>query len=290
MDLKTRGVISSNGLTCQVLCNILYSSYFVRWLRFQCHKSWMIVTTYHTEILTIVQDTKYMKYCITLDSFPPCIPQHHVPTNTLTVHFCHVRLQNVRPLRLMIPKDFGSYAQIRLHLAKNEQDITAFHVEKFTPCQGTNGMRCLPLIQSLGHHNPLSHHRSLCLSQQPFIWSRRVPHIAQHQTECILQHVDNFLKFDPKCSDMQPLGAVLDIGPQWGATGTPAEILSRTETTLYMQPDVGTAKKMTGILIGAETIDQHGKSFILVVPDVSVYDPGVSDSLISAGRGLQRDP
>jgi len=33
----------------------------------------------------------------------------------------------------------------------------------------------------------------------------------------------------------------------------------------------------------AETIDQHGKSCILVVPDVSVYDPGMSDSLISAG-------
>ena len=89
---------------------------------------------------------------------------------------------------------------------------------------------------------------------------------------------------------MQPLGAVLDTGAKRGATGTPAEILSRTGTTLNMQPAVGTAKKMTGILMGAETIDQHGKSFILVLPDVSVYDPGVSDSLISAGRGLQRDP
>ena len=50
---------------------------------------------------------------------------------------------------------------------------------------------------------------------------------------------------------------------------------------------------MTGILMGAETINQHGKSFILVVPDVSVYDPGMSDSLISAGTpnggGLQRE-
>jgi len=54
-----------------------------------------------------------------------------------------------------------------------------------------------------------------------------------------------------------------------------------------MQPAVGTAKKMMGILMGAETIDQHGKSFILVVPDVSVYDPGMSDSLISAGRLME---
>jgi len=44
---------------------------------------------------------------------------------------------------------------------------------------------------------------------------------------------------------------------------------------------------MTGILMGAETIDQHGNSFILVVPDVSVYDPGMSESLISAGRLIE---
>jgi len=30
---------------CQVLCNILYISYLVRWLRFQCEISWLIVTT-----------------------------------------------------------------------------------------------------------------------------------------------------------------------------------------------------------------------------------------------------
>jgi len=60
-----------------------------------------------------------------------------------------------------------------------------------------------------------------------------------------------------------------------------------------MQPAIGTANKVMGILMGAETIDLHGKSFILVVPDVSVYDPGMSDSLISAGTpnggGLQRE-
>jgi len=54
-----------------------------------------------------------------------------------------------------------------------------------------------------------------------------------------------------------------------------------------MQPAVGTTKEMTGILMGAQTIDQHGKSFILVVPDVSLYDPGMSDRLISAGRLME---
>ena len=112
-------------------------------------------------------------------------------------------------------------------------------------------------------------------------------HISQHRTECILQHVDNILKFDTNHSDIQPLGAELDTGAQRGDTGTPAEISSGTGTTLNMQPAVGTTKEMTGILMGAETIDQHGKSFILVVPDVSLYDPGMSDRLISAGRLME---
>jgi len=39
---------------------------------------------------------------------------------------------------------------------------------------------------------------------------------------------------------------------------------------------------MTGILMGAETQDSHGKPFVIVVtlPDVSVYDSAMSDSLI----------
>ena len=41
---------------------------------------------------------------------------------------------------------------------------------------------------------------------------------------------------------------------------------------------------MTGILMGAETQDGHGKPFVFVVPDVSVYDPAMSDSLIPVGR------
>ena len=86
---------------------------------------------------------------------------------------------------------------------------------------------------------------------------------------CHQPHVENIWKFDTKYSDM-PLGAVLDTGAQRGATGTSTEILSRTGTTLNMQPAAGTVKKMTDNLMGAETINQHGKSFILVVLDVSV--------------------
>jgi len=53
-----------------------------------------------------------------------------------------------------------------------------------------------------------------------------------------------------------------------------------------MQPAVRTGKKITGILMGAETIDQHEKSFIFVVPDVFVH-PGMSGSLISARRLME---
>ena len=89
------------------------------------------------------------------------------------------------------------------------------------------------------------------------------------------------MKNDIEFSDIQPLGAVLDTGAQRG----PAEILSRTETTLNMQPAVGKAKKMTGILMGAETVDQHDN----LHPGCTrcVWHVRLSDSLISAGRLME---
>jgi len=41
---------------------------------------------------------------------------------------------------------------------------------------------------------------------------------------------------------------------------------------------------MAGILMGAEMQDSHDITFALVVPDISVYDPAMSDSLIPVGR------
>ena len=69
------------------------------------------------------------------------------------------------------------------------------------------------------------------------------------------------------------LGGVLDSGAQRGVTGRKSEILKQTGTSLLMEPAVGPVKYTTGILMGAETQDSHGKPFVLVVPDVSVYDP-----------------
>jgi len=44
-------------------------------------------------------------------------------------------------------------------------------------------------------------------------------------------------------------------------------------TSLLMQPAMGPAKHMTGILMVDEPQDSHGKPFVLVLPEVSVYDP-----------------
>ena len=41
--------------------------------------------------------------------------------------------------------------------------------------------------------------------------------------------------------------------------------------------------------MGTETVDQYGKHHVLVVLDVSVFNPDVSDSLISAGCLMEAD-
>jgi len=46
---------------------------------------------------------------------------------------------------------------------------------------------------------------------------------------------------------------------------------------------------MTGILMGTETVDQYGIPYALVIPDVSVFDPGMSVSVVSAGRLMEAD-
>ena len=46
---------------------------------------------------------------------------------------------------------------------------------------------------------------------------------------------------------------------------------------------------MTSILMGTETVDQYGKHHVLVVPTVAVFNPCMSDSLISASRLMDVD-
>jgi len=95
----------------------------------------------------------------------------------------------------------------------------------------------------------------------------------------------NLWSFNSENSSTALLGAVMDTGAQHGATGARTEILQKTGHTLTMQPAVGPSKRMTGILMGTETVDQHGVPYVLIIPDVSVFDPGMSDSLVSAAVG-----
>jgi len=62
-----------------------------------------------------------------------------------------------------------------------------------------------------------------------------------------------------------------------------SEILKCTGTSMLMQP----AKHMTGILMCAEMQDSHGNPVVLVIPDISVYDPAMSDNIISVGHLME---
>jgi len=90
-----------------------------------------------------------------------------------------------------------------------------------------------------------------------------------------------------KYSDMQPLGAVLDTGAQRRATNTPAQLLSRTGTTLNMQP--GNSKENDRNSHGYWINRSVWKFFYSRrTRRVCVRtDPGMSDSLILAGRLME---
>jgi len=130
---------------------------------------------------------------------------------------------------------------------------------------------------------------------------RSPPHndsVAYVRTGCCLIQpaaTDNLSSRNPKIyailekmSD-RSLGGILDSGAQRGATGWISEILKHTGMSLLMQPVVGPAKHTTGILMGAETQNSHSKPFVFVVPDVSLYNPAMSNSLIPVGRIIEAD-
>jgi len=68
------------------------------------------------------------------------------------------------------------------------------------------------------------------------------------------------LEFDSKKSITALLGAFMDTEANGGAKGARTEILQKIGHTLTMQPAVvpSNLKRMTGILMGTETLDQHG--------------------------------
>ena len=66
-----------------------------------------------------------------------------------------------------------------------------------------------------------------------------------------------------------------------------AEILQLSGNSHRVKGVVGEPRDMRGILMGCETVDYHGKPVTLIVPDESVHDPSLCDSLLSAGRLME---
>jgi len=69
----------------------------------------------------------------------------------------------------------------------------------------------------------------------------------------------------------------MDTGAQRGANCARSKILQKTGHNLAMQPAVGLSKRMRGISMGTETVDQYGIPYVLVIPDVFVFDPDMSE-------------
>jgi len=176
-----------------------------------------------------------------------------------------------------------------------EKKMSSLNISVTTPLQGSSDDGISNVL-----HQPSSIHLILAgtaLVDSPLgLGVRSPPHnnsVAYVRTgRCLIQPAaaDNLSSRNPKIyailkkmSDRSP-GEVLDSDAQQGATGRKSDFLKHTGTSLLMQPAVGRAKHMTGILMGAETQNSHGKPFVLVVPDVSVYDPAMSNSLIPVGR------
>ena len=87
---------------------------------------------------------------------------------------------------------------------------------------------------------------------------------------------------------LQRLGPVMDTGAERSASKHSDEIISHTNSSFNMQSAIGShVTSMKGVLMGAETRDMDDVPLLLVVPDVSVSDPLLSDSLISVGRLME---
>ena len=103
------------------------------------------------------------------------------------------------------------------------------------------------------------------------------------------EHGDSIVHMYPlQCTLRKPdIGAVLDTGAQRSAAKCPAEILAHTHSSHTMQGAFGKPTTMKGILMGCATVDIEGTPLTIVIPDESVFDPLLSDSLVSTGRLME---
>ena len=77
---------------------------------------------------------------------------------------------------------------------------------------------------------------------------------------------------------------MVDTGAQRGAAKHRSEIVQYTGATHNMIGALGKPALMRGIAMGCETIDIAGRPLTLIVPDESVSDASLTDSLLPVGR------
>jgi hypothetical protein len=128
------------------------------------------------------------------------------------------------------------------------------------------------------------HHRcrqaSACIAVAPVLPQYLRLDLAKHGDKVI--HV-----YQVQCrilQDHSDRGAVEDTGAQRGAAKYLSEIVAQTGNNHKMIGTLGHAKTLPSIIMGCETVDVNGRPFTLVVPDESVSDPTLTDSLILVGR------
>jgi hypothetical protein len=138
------------------------------------------------------------------------------------------------------------------------------------------GTICYDLSHDSG--TPIEH---ACITVAPVLPPFMRPGLARYG-ETVVHIYKTQCRIMPNYSSEK--GPVVDTGAQRGAAKHPSEIVTYTGNSHNIIGALGDAKILPGIVMGCETIDANGRPFTLLVPDESVSDPNLTDSLIPVGR------
>ena len=130
-------------------------------------------------------------------------------------------------------------------------------------------------------HNPETPIAHACIAVAPVLPPFMRPGLAQYG-KSIVHIYKTQCRIIPSYSPTK--GPVVDTGAQRGAAKHPSEIVTYTGNNHNIVGALGNAKILPGVVMGCETIDANGRPFTLIVPEESVSDPNLTDSLIPVGR------
>jgi hypothetical protein len=136
------------------------------------------------------------------------------------------------------------------------------------------------ICYDLSHNQetPIEH---ACIAVAPVLPPFMRPGLAQYG-KSIVHIYKTQCRIIPSYSPTK--GPVVDTGAQRGAAKHPSEIVTYTGNNHNIVGALGNAKILPGVVMGCETIDANGRPFTLIVPEESVSDPNLTDSLIPVGR------